>query len=238
MQAPLLGLLLDVGGEVPPLHADPAGGIDADRGVLLRDPGERMVRASLPEPIRSRLRVIAEALLTLPQRLLGPFALGDFSSQLLVDHAELSGPLKDTALELLVEEVFGAVRRFRIRPRDLLAVESMVKGGHERRVAEGDLDLGDDALKEKSLERRGEARTPRRGNDHAGVPGQLQRDPGRAQGLPGGRVREHEGLARGGLRRSLGPETRNLAATTAEIWSSSHANRLQWAAPAWSAARM
>ena len=142
----------------------------------------------------------------------------------------MSRPLDDTALELLVEEVFGSIRRFRIRPRDLLALESMVKGGHERRVAEGDLGLGDDALKEKSLERRGEARTPRRGNDHAGAPGQPERDPGRAQGLPGGRVRENEGLARVGLRRSLGQETRKLAATTAEIWSSSHANRLQWAA--------
>src|SRR5207302_7913222 len=127
------------------------------------------------------------------------------------------------------DQVVGAVVHVRVRPRDLLAVESMVNRGHERRVAEGDLGLGGDALKEKSLERRGEARTPRRGNDHAGVPRQPERDPGRAQGLPGGRVRENEGLARVGLRRFLGQGTRNLAATTAEIWSSSHANRLQWA---------
>src|SRR5216683_2210510 len=42
------------------------------------------------------------------------------------NHAELSGPLKDTTLELLVEEVFGAVRRFRIRQCDLLSVVSIV----------------------------------------------------------------------------------------------------------------
>src|SRR5207245_7111685 len=79
MQAPLLGLLLDVGGEVPPRPADSGGGIHAARGELLRDPRERMVRASLPEPIRGRLGVIAEALFTRPQRLLDPFALGHFS---------------------------------------------------------------------------------------------------------------------------------------------------------------
>src|SRR5207244_11955219 len=113
--------------------------------------------ASLPEPIRGRLGVIAEALFTLPQRLLGPFALGDFSFQFLVDQAELAGPFNDTALELLVEQVFGSVRRFRIRPPDLLAVERMGKGGHERRVAEGDLGLADDALTGTSFEARGGA---------------------------------------------------------------------------------
>src|SRR5207245_6479273 len=101
MQAPLLGLLLDVGGEVPPRHSDPAGGIDAKRGALLRDPGERVIRASLPEPIRGRLGVVAEALFTLPQRLLGPFALGDFSSQFLFDQAELSGRFLDSSLDLV-----------------------------------------------------------------------------------------------------------------------------------------
>src|SRR5260370_24073129 len=106
----------------------------------------------------------------------------------------------------------------------------MVKGGHERRVAEGDLGLGDDAVKEKSLERRGEARTPRRGNDHAGVPCQLERDPGRAQGLARGRGRVKEGLVRVEVRRSLLQLTRDLASATADIWSFSHANRLQRAA--------
>src|SRR5713101_5912621 len=223
MKAPLLGLLFDIGSEIPPPCTDPNLAFETMHG----QPGERVIRASLPEPIRGRLRVIAEALFTLPQRLLSPFALGDFSSQLLVDQAELSGPLNDTALELLVEQVFGSVRRVRVRPRDLLAVESMLKGGHERRIAEGDLGLGDDALKEKSLEIRGKARTPRGGNDHAGVPCQPERDPGRAQGLPGGGVRENEWLVRVGARRSLSQETRNLAAATAEIWSSFHANRLQ-----------
>src|SRR5713226_1744878 len=137
MKAPLLGLLFDIGSEIPPPCTDPNLAFETMHG----QPGERVVRASLPEPIRGRLRVVAEALLTLPQRLLGPFALGDFSSQFLVGQAELSGPLSDTALELLVEQVFGSVRRFRIRPGDLLAVESMVKCGHERCVTEGDLGL-------------------------------------------------------------------------------------------------
>ena len=69
VSAPLLGLLRDVGGEIPSHRPDPAGGIDAERGELLGDPRERVVRASLPDPIRGRLGVVAESLLALPQRL-------------------------------------------------------------------------------------------------------------------------------------------------------------------------
>jgi len=78
MQAPLLGLVLDVGGEVPSLRADHGvspgnlfleNGIDAERGDLFRDLGERVVRSRLPEPRLRRVGVIAEALFTLPQRL-------------------------------------------------------------------------------------------------------------------------------------------------------------------------
>src|SRR5207245_1254151 len=173
----------------------------------------------------------AEALFTLSRRVLAPFALGYFSSQFLVDEAELSCSLNDTPLELLVEQGFGSVRRFGIRPRDLLAVESMVKGGHERCVAEGDLGLRDDALKEKSLERCGEARTPRRSNDEAGVPCQLERYPGRAQGLPSGRVRENEDVVRFGVRSFVRQDPCYLATAAAEIWSSLHANRLEQTAP-------
>src|SRR5439155_20050748 len=79
MQAPLLGLLLDVGGEVPPRHADP--GRDAERGELVRDAGERVVLASLPEPIRGGRGVIAEAVFSPPQRLLGPSAVSDVAAQ-------------------------------------------------------------------------------------------------------------------------------------------------------------
>jgi len=62
--------------------------------------------------------------------------------------------------------------------------------------------LGDDALKEKSLEKAWGSSNAETRNDHASVPWQPERDPGRAQGLPGGRVGRNEGLARVGLRRS------------------------------------
>ena len=65
MKASLLGFLLDVGGEIPPLFADPALAFEAKHG----DVGETMVRACLPQPIGERLDVVTIPLFTLPQRL-------------------------------------------------------------------------------------------------------------------------------------------------------------------------
>ncbi len=66
-KTPLLGLILDVGGEILPLFADPALAFEAKHGDL----GETVVRACLPQPIGERLDVVTIPLFTLPQRLPG-----------------------------------------------------------------------------------------------------------------------------------------------------------------------
>ena len=71
MQAPLLRLLVDVGGEVPSRQAHPERGDDADSRELLRQMRETMVGSGFPQPIGGRLGIIAEALLALSKRILG-----------------------------------------------------------------------------------------------------------------------------------------------------------------------
>ena len=48
---------------------------------MFRYAGDPMVRSGLPEPIGGRFSIIAEALLALPQRHLGPFAVLDVDAR-------------------------------------------------------------------------------------------------------------------------------------------------------------
>src|SRR5258706_13506424 len=76
--APLLRLLLEVGGEIPSRRADPERGVDANSGELLGSPDETAVRPGVPEPIGSRVGVGATALLALSERGRGTLVLRDF----------------------------------------------------------------------------------------------------------------------------------------------------------------
>ena len=102
-----------------------------------------MVRAGLPQPIRRRLGIVAEALFSLPQRFFDPLAFGVLLAQCVVGPLELS----NRAVELVartLEQCLGVVlrggqqtdeqdrRRDEKKPRYLIAIHGQrIERRHE-----------------------------------------------------------------------------------------------------------
>jgi len=99
--APFLGIVLEVGRQLPSRPAKTESLANTRGGKLVGYEGETVVRPALPEPIGRHLGVIAEALLALSKRKLGLLALFDVDGR--------SVPFDDPAR--LAEQRLGAKQK-------------------------------------------------------------------------------------------------------------------------------
>src|SRR5271165_6214466 len=84
MSRPFLSLFLEVAAEFPTCLSDVGLGLDAGYFKVLGSAHEPMVRSGLPQPVRSGLGKIAEALFAVAQFVLHALALRIFDAQRLV----------------------------------------------------------------------------------------------------------------------------------------------------------